>query len=56
MKGSIVNCLKEVVIKEFGEDKWEELRVASSLPLILLDSANIDDEKLLRRLIWHQIY
>jgi len=32
MKGSIVNCLKEVVVKEYGMDKWEELRVASELP------------------------
>jgi hypothetical protein len=45
MKGSIVNCFKEVVFKECGKDKWDELRVASNLPTILLDSANIDDER-----------
>ena len=47
MKGSIVNCFKEVVVKECGKDKWEELRVASNLPEILLDSGNIDDEKVI---------
>jgi hypothetical protein len=47
MKGSIVNCFKEVITKEYGETKWEELRVASDLPKILLDSGNIDDDKVI---------
>jgi hypothetical protein len=42
-----VNCLKEVVVKEYGMDKWEELRVASELPTILLDSGNVNDDKVI---------
>jgi hypothetical protein len=47
MKGSIANCLKEVVIQGYGTDKWEELRVASNLPRVLLDSGNISDEQVI---------
>lgn len=47
MKGAIANCLKEVVVQKYGTDKWEEIRMTSNLPGILLDSGNIDDEKVI---------
>ncbi len=45
MKGIIVNCLKNLVIEKFGDDKWEEILEASGLDttLAIQPMENIDD-------------
>ncbi|MCP4177182.1 MAG: hypothetical protein GY756_05385 [bacterium] len=49
MKGSIVNCLEDMVVSKFGKDKWERsLQDAGFSGLsIFMPFADVDDSKVL---------
>lgn len=50
MKGSIVNCLQELVVTKFGKDKWEKSLEDAGLPknTAFLPIADVDDAAVMK--------
>lgn len=50
MKGTIANCLKEMVVSRFGQSMWEEILTVSGqrADMIILATNDIDDNLILQ--------